>query len=125
VGWIGVIVAFAILSYYAVIAGWALKDFVGAATGALWTRAAEEYGAYFGEFIANIGEPIVWTAAMLAGAVYIVAGGVQNATEAVNRWLMPVLAAIIVALAAYAMFLPGSGRGRSAGPSSFSPFPRR
>ena len=35
-GWIGVAGAILILSYYAVIAGWALKYFVGAATGSLW-----------------------------------------------------------------------------------------
>lgn len=111
VGWIGVFGAIAILSYYAVIAGWALKYFVGAATGVLWTTAAEGYGSYFKTFIANTGEPIAWHAAMLAAAVYVVAGGVRKGIEVVNRWLMPILAMIIIALALFALSLPGSGAG--------------
>ena len=110
-GWLGVIGAFAILSYYAVIAGWALKYFVGAATGKLLAAAAQEPGAYFKTFIANAGEPVAWQAAMLAATVYVVAGGVQKGIETVNRWLMPILALIIIALAVFALTLPGSSKG--------------
>jgi neurotransmitter:Na+ symporter, NSS family len=112
-GWIGVIGAFLILSYYAVIAGWALKYFVGAATGTLWSTAEQGYGAYFKSFISHKGEPIGWQAAMLAASVYIVAGGVQKGIETVNRWLMPLLAMIIVALALFSLSLPGSSKGIS------------
>ncbi len=111
IGWIGVIGAFAILSYYSVVAGWALKYFAGAASGALWSQAGEAYGAYFRGFISNLGEPVAWQAAMLAASVLVVAGGVQNGIEVVNRWLMPILAVIVVALAGFAMSLPGSGAG--------------
>ncbi len=111
VGWLGVVGAIAILSYYAVIAGWALKYFVGAATGTLWSKAAEGYGGYFKTFIANTGEPIAWQAAMLGASVYIVAGGVQKGIETVNRWLMPLLAIIIVVLAVFSLSLPGSAKG--------------
>lgn len=110
-GWVGVVGAVLILSYYAVIAGWALKYFSGAATGSLWTTAEGGYGAFFKAFIANPGEPIGWQAAMLAAAMFTVAGGVQGGIERMNRWLMPVLVIIIAALAAYALFLPNAGAG--------------
>ncbi|MDA1101151.1 MAG: sodium-dependent transporter [Proteobacteria bacterium] len=112
-GWVGVIGSVIILSYYAVIAGWALKYFTGAATGTLWTAAATGYGAYFKTFIADRGEPIGWQAAMLAAAMFTVAGGVRSGIERVNRALMPMLVAIIIALAAYAISLPNSGAGLS------------
>lgn len=110
-GWVGVAGSILILSYYAVIAGWALKYFSGAATGTLWTTAAEGYGAYFSTFIADRGQPIGWQAAMMAAAIFTVAGGVQQGIERINRWLMPMLVIIIVALAAYALSLPNAWAG--------------
>ncbi|MEQ9122209.1 MAG: sodium-dependent transporter, partial [Alphaproteobacteria bacterium] len=52
-GWIGVAGSTLILSYYSVIAGWALKYFVGGATGVLWATASDGYGAYFSDFISH------------------------------------------------------------------------
>lgn len=110
-GWFGVAGAILILSYYAVIAGWALKYFSGAATGSLWSTATAGYGAFFKAFIADPGEPIGWQAAMLAATMFTVAGGVQGGIERMNRWLMPLLVVIIASLAAYALFLPDAGAG--------------
>ncbi|MFW6028138.1 MAG: sodium-dependent transporter [bacterium] len=111
VGWLGVIAAALLLSYYAVIAGWALKYFVGAATGALWRTAGADCGGYFQQFISDRGEPLAWQATMLALAMYIVAGGVRQGIERVNRMLIPFLAIIIIILAGYALSLPGSRAG--------------
>jgi NSS family neurotransmitter:Na+ symporter len=110
-GWIGVFGAVLILSYYAVIAGWALKYFIGATTGELWALAETGYGAFFRRFIADRGEPVAWQAAMLGATMFVVTGGVRRGIEQVNRWLMPVLIAIVLALALYALSLPNSRRG--------------
>ncbi len=110
-GWIGVAGAFLILSYYAVIAGWALKYFFGAVMGGLWAAAAKGYGSYFEDFIANAAEPIFWQALMLVAAAFVVAKGVNSGIERINAWLMPLLAAIVVGLALFALTLPGAGRG--------------
>ncbi len=110
-GWLGVIGSFLILSYYSVIAGWALKYFVGGLTGRLWFAAGEGYGGYFNRFISNPGEPVAWQMAMLAATMFVVAGGVQRGIEAVNRVLMPILAVFVIGLAFYAATLPGAGAG--------------
>jgi neurotransmitter:Na+ symporter, NSS family len=110
-GWLGVAGAVLILSYYAVIAGWALKYFVGAAIGTLWTTASDGFGVFFKNFIADKGEPVGWQAAMLVATMFIVAGGVQGGIERVNRWLMPVLVFVICLLAGYALTLPNAGAG--------------
>jgi len=110
-GWIGVAGAVLILSYYAVIAGWALKYFSGAATGSLWHTAEGGFGTFFTGFIADPGEPVGWQAAMLAASAFVVAGGVQQGIERINRWLMPILAIIITALAIYALSLPNASAG--------------
>lgn len=113
VGRLAVVASILLLSYYTVIAGWALKYFVGAATGALWSAAGEGYGGYFQQFISDRGQPLAWQAATLMLAMFVVAGGVRRGIERANRLLVPVLALIIVVLAGYALSLPGAGAGVS------------
>jgi NSS family neurotransmitter:Na+ symporter len=110
-GWIGVAGAALILSYYAVIAGWALRYFAVAASGALWDAAAGGFAGGFRRFIAHPWAPAGWQAAMMLAAMLVVAGGVARGIERVNLWLMPLLAAIVVVLAAFALSLPGSAGG--------------
>jgi NSS family neurotransmitter:Na+ symporter len=110
-GWLGVIAGFVILSYYTVIAGWALKYFAGAALGALWHEASGGFGAYFREFISHPAEPVAWQTAMLGAGMVIALGGVQRGIEAANRVLMPLLALIVLGLAIYSVAQPGSGAG--------------
>jgi neurotransmitter:Na+ symporter, NSS family len=110
-GWFTIGGSFLILSYYAVIAGWALKYFVGAVTGQLWHAAAGGYGAYFESFIGDPGESVSWQAVILAIAMVVVAAGVRRGIEAVNRVLLPLLAVLVVMLAAYAATLPGAAAG--------------
>jgi neurotransmitter:Na+ symporter, NSS family len=52
-GWLPVAGCVYILSYYTVIAGWAMRYFFGAVTGALWEEASVSYGAFFESFIAQ------------------------------------------------------------------------
>ena len=111
VGWVCIAGASVILSYYAVIAGWALKYFAGAATGSLWTAASGGFGGYFKQFIGNLGEPVAWQAAILGATMFVVAGGVAKGIEKFNRWLMPLLGLLLIALAVYALTLPNSGAG--------------
>ncbi len=110
-GWIGVFGAALILGYYSVIAGWALRYFVAAAVGSLWDGAADGFGGYFAQFIASPGAPLGWQIAMLAAAMFVVTGGVRRGIERLNAWLMPLLAVLLLALAGYAMSLPGAGAG--------------
>lgn len=110
-GWFCIAGAILILSYYAVIAGWALKYFVGAATGTLWSTAEAGFGTFFQAFIADHGEPIVWQGMMLTAAMITVAFGVKSGIERVNHWLMPLLAVLIVSLAIYTVALPGAEKG--------------
>ena len=110
-GGLGVIAAGAILTYYAVVAGWAARYFVHAFGTALWTVEASAHGAYFSAFIADGAAVVLWQGVMLAITALVVALGVNAGIERLNMWLMPLLGAIVAALALYAVTLPGSGRG--------------
>lgn len=111
IGWLGVVSVVLILGYYAVIAGWTLRYFMGAVTGDLWTSASEGYGHYFDKFISSTVEPVIWQAIMLALTGLVVAKGIRGGIERLNLVLMPVLAVIIVGIGVYATTLPGSMAG--------------
>jgi NSS family neurotransmitter:Na+ symporter len=112
-GWLGIAGATLVLSYYGVIAGWALRYFAASSTGGLHDAAGADIGAYFSRFIANAGEPLGWQLAMMLAAMFIVAGGIGRGIERVNLFLMPLLAVIVVVMALYALSLPGAEAGIS------------
>lgn len=111
VGGLGVLAASLLLAYYAVIAGWVLKYLSSALFGSLWRAADEDYGEYFERFVSDPFEPISWQLATMAIAVVVVAAGVRSGIELANRVLMPMLAVIVVSLAAYSVSLPGAAAG--------------
>jgi NSS family neurotransmitter:Na+ symporter len=110
-GGLGVVAAGAILTYYAVVAGWAARYFAHAFGTELWAVESSAHGAYFSSFIADGVSVVFWQGAMLAVTAAVVASGVNSGIERLNMWLMPLLGVIVVALALYAMTLPGSERG--------------
>jgi len=112
-GVLGVIGVFLIMCFYLVIAGWALKYFVGAVTGRLWRLAAADYGGYFERLISSLWEPVFWQFVMVALATGVVAGGVRQGIEKLTRVLTPVLAVIVVALAIYGVTHEGATAGLS------------
>lgn len=111
IGWIGMVGAVLILSYYGVIAGWALKYFFDALTGTLAERAALGYSAHFAQFIANGLEPALWLAVMMSVSMLVVIAGVRRGIERANMLITPALAAIVVSFAAFALTLPGAEKG--------------
>lgn len=108
---LSVVAAFAILSYYGVVAGWTVKYLAGALDGSLLRIAAGGHGAFFADFIADPVEPVFWQALVMAAAILIVTGGVRRGIEAANRILMPALMVIVIALAAFGLTLEGSRAG--------------
>ncbi|MBQ0718944.1 MAG: sodium-dependent transporter [Gammaproteobacteria bacterium] len=111
-GGLSVVGAFFILGFYSLIAGWALKYFIGAVDGSLWAPVhSSAYGAYFKAFIARPYEPLIWQLLMIAITTAVVAAGIRHGIEAANRLLMPILGLIIIALAVYSLNLDGAEKG--------------
>ena len=111
VGWISVLAAGAILAYYAVIAGWAARYFAISFGAALWDVPTSGYGGHLQSFIADGASVVLWQGVMMAITAVVVAFGVNAGIERLNMWLMPLLAIIVIALAIYAVTLPGAERG--------------
>ncbi|MBI3044885.1 MAG: sodium-dependent transporter [Betaproteobacteria bacterium] len=110
-GVLAVLVAFLILSYYSVIAGWVCKYFLDYAIGAHPGTAGAAPEESFRAFVADPLQPLAWHALFMALTAAVVAAGIEKGIERASRVLMPVLAVLILLLAGYALSLPGAEKG--------------
>jgi NSS family neurotransmitter:Na+ symporter len=109
-GALGVLAGVGILSFYSVIAGWAVAYVWFAATGAVG-GSPEEIGAFFGEFTGN-GVVSAGLAMVVIGITAgVLLGGVSTGIERVTKALMPLLVLLLIGLAVRAVTLPGAGEG--------------
>jgi NSS family neurotransmitter:Na+ symporter len=111
IGWMGVLAGFLILSYYTVIAGWALHYTWQMAAGVFDGVSPAGAGARFDDFLANPWLLLFWHTLFMAATVYIVAKGVIRGLESAIRWFMPLLFLLLVILLGYAVTTEGFRQG--------------
>ncbi len=102
-GWLGVLAGFLILSYYSVIAGWALGYSVRSASGVFEGQTADGIGNLFGEFISDPEKLLAWHTIFMVMTIIVVSRGVQHGLEKAVRFLMPALFVMLIILVGYAM----------------------
>ncbi|UOQ50200.1 sodium-dependent transporter [Gracilibacillus caseinilyticus] len=110
-GYLGVASAFLILSFYSVVAGWALYYWWRYLTGSMSVMPDIGFGGSFESFIAQDYAPLGWHALFMVITMFIVLGGVQKGIELANKILMPLLALMMIGLAIYSVTLPGASEG--------------
>jgi len=110
-GWMGVLAGFLILSYYAVIAGWAVHYIWVSGNGSFTGASAQEVGASFDAFLASPMQLIAYQTGFLALTIWIVGRGVSKGLEAAIRWFMPMLFLLLIALLVYAFNSGGFDQG--------------
>jgi NSS family neurotransmitter:Na+ symporter len=114
IGAVGVVVGFIILSYYSVVAGWAVsylgKAIVGGFSSFTSPEAASEA---FGEFSSHPYKPLIAHGIFMLLCILVVSRGIKGSIERGNRILMPTLFVIIVLLIVRGVTLPGAGAGIS------------
>jgi NSS family neurotransmitter:Na+ symporter len=103
IGLLGVGLAFLILSYYAVIGGWALAYALETGLRGLPGAAAETAQARFDALLASPPRIIAYHLAFMLMTVAIVARGVAGGIERACMVLMPALLVLMLVLAAYAI----------------------
>jgi NSS family neurotransmitter:Na+ symporter len=104
-GWVGginILAVFLILSFYSVIAGWALAYIPKVATGVFTGHSSEEVSAVFTQLLASPVQMAFWHAVFIALTVYIVGQGVQKGIERAVKLLMPALFVMLILLVGYA-----------------------
>jgi len=102
-GWSGVIAGFLILSYYSVIAGWALAYVFRTASGVFIGVTADGAGSLFSRFVADPEKLLAWHTIFIVMTMAVVSRGVSGGLERAVRLLMPALFVILVILLGYAM----------------------
>ncbi|MDQ7073837.1 MAG: sodium-dependent transporter [Gammaproteobacteria bacterium] len=102
-GWMGVLAGFLILSYYSVIAGWALSYVSMSLEGAFVGASAEGIGALFSNLIADPQRLILWHSLFMLMTIVVVARGVRGGLEVAVRYLMPGLGLLLLVMLGYAI----------------------
>lgn len=105
VGALGVFCGVVILSFYNVVAAWVVGYFVELLIGNF------DIGRQFTAYTSDI--PLIsgYALAFMFATAFIVAQGITKGIEKASKIMMPLLLGIIVALAAYALTLPGAADG--------------
>ena len=111
VGWFGVLSGFLILSFYSVIAGWALSYVVEALSGTFTEISGDQSGELFTGLVSNPGTQLFWHTLFMAMTMFIVARGGREGLERAVRLLMPVLFVLLLILVGYAMNSGGFTQG--------------
>jgi len=111
VGMLGVSAGFVILSYYAVVAGWAFNYLVAAAGGRLTAPTTAGAQRVFDSLTGSAGRQIFWEAVFMVTTIVVVARGVEAGIERASKILMPLLFAFLLVLLGYALTSPRAGEG--------------
>lgn len=109
-GWLAAAVPAIILPYYCVIGGWVMKYVTVYLTGA-GSEAAADKGAYFGNFINQTTQPIIFFVIYIMLTAVVVMLGVEKGIEKVSKLLMPVLVLISIFIAIYSVTIDGAWDG--------------
>ncbi len=102
-GWLGVVAGFLILSYYSVIAGWAMAYFFRVASGGFDGADTDQVTAAFDGLLASPEVLLAWHTIFMLMTMLVVARGVRAGLEAAVRLLMPLLFVLLAVMVGYAM----------------------
>ena len=108
IGYIAALIPMIILPYYSVIGGWVTKYLVTYLTG---NGSAAVDGSFFGNFISQPIEPMLWFLIFMGITALVVIFGVEKGVEKVSKIMMPVLAILSLIIAIYTAFLPNAIEG--------------
>jgi len=102
-GWLGVVAGFLILSYYSVIAGWALSYVFRTASGVFDGATADGVSSIFTGFVSNPESLLAWHTIFMVATMIIVSRGVRDGIERAVTYLMPTLFVLLIILMFYSM----------------------
>jgi len=105
VGILGVFGGFLILSFYSVIAGWAVAYIFEGASGIFTGASPDAVDAVFNGLISDPVRTGGWHSLFMLLTVFVVARGVERGIERAVRIMMPALVLLLVGLLVYGYFV--------------------
>jgi NSS family neurotransmitter:Na+ symporter len=106
VGGLCVLTGVFILSYYGVVAGWALGYIFK-----VFVAPDVESASYFSSFVADATTVIPLAATFMLGTILVVVGGIEEGIERWSKVLMPLLLVLMLVVIFRSVTLPGAGAG--------------
>jgi NSS family neurotransmitter:Na+ symporter len=110
-GWGGMLAGFLILSYYSVIAGWALAYVFRTGSGLFTGLTADGVQSIFSNLVDEPERLMAWHTIFMVMTMIVVSRGVRGGLEAATRVLMPALFVLLLVLDGYAWHSGGFERG--------------
>ncbi|MCZ8523262.1 MULTISPECIES: sodium-dependent transporter [Paenibacillus] len=107
-GFLSVIAAFLIMTFYSVVAGWTLHYAAMSFSGSLFESA--DYTKQFLDFAGGVW-PVFWQLVVIALNIWIVARGISGGIEKFNKILIPGLLILLIILMIRSLTLPGAMQG--------------
>ncbi|MCK5263480.1 MAG: sodium-dependent transporter, partial [Gammaproteobacteria bacterium] len=102
-GWMGMVAGFLILSYYSVIAGWAMSYVFRTASGVFVGATADGVNSIFGDLVSDPERLLAWHTIFIVMTMIVVSRGVKHGLETAVRYLMPSLFVLLLMIVAYSM----------------------
>lgn len=110
-GWIALVGSYLLMMFYTTVTGWMLLYCWFMGSGSLSGLVPEQIGTFFSDTLASPGIQIIGMSIAVAIGFGVCAMGVRQGVERVVKVLMTGLLAILLALVARSLLLPGAGAG--------------
>jgi len=106
-GWMNIITAVLITSFYIVIGGWLLNYIYINIANTFIT----DYSVYFADFVSSPVLPCILTILFFSMCMFFIFRGVNKGIEFINKIMMPLFLFIIIILCIFSMSLPNAAEG--------------
>jgi len=110
-GWMGVVSALLILSYYVVVLGWTFSYFLKALSGHLVVSSSTEAEGMFTQYVSSPELVATHTGLVLLILGFVVAIGLKRGIEKTCRLLLPILFVFMIVLAVRSLTFAGAMEG--------------
>ena len=111
IGWISILIPLIGMSYYSIVGGWSVDYVIKAAMNVFADISAQESENTFHRVLASPWRLLFFHGLFIASAVVVVARGVGSGIEAVSKYMMPALFAILIILVVNSIFNADIARG--------------
>lgn len=112
-GWMLVISAFLLLSYFSVVASWTFDYLFKSVSGAFSGLDAESSVSLFGGLTANPLRLAIWHGLFMAFTLFIVSRGVRRGIERAIKIMMPALFVLMLVLTVYSLIVGDAAQALS------------
>ena len=111
ISYVGILSSLMILSFYSVVAGWALEYTIQSVTGGLKDSSPDYLANYFQEFTTQSNRSLMWTIVFLLLNYLIIRKGLKNGIERMSNIMTPLLFVILLVFCVNSLMMPGAADG--------------